>query len=1202
MKKKRLRFRSLRKIAGNQFILAMRLSFSLMFAVVLTASANTGAMSQRVNLDFKNAELSEVFRSLEAQTGYMVIYSADKLNADQTRISARMKNVELSQALDALLKDMPYTYTIEDQSVLIIPAPAKTAQAPGQMTVSGRVTDTNGHPLVGVTVVVVGTTTGAATDGDGRFSFNTARRDNIILRFSFIGKKNVDIAYVGQTNLVVRMEEATSEIEQVVVTGYQTIAREKVTGAVTTISADELAERYTPNILDNLEGRVAGLMVYNGGMQIRGTGSIYADRDPLLVIDGMPVEGKIEDINPYDIESVTVLKDAAAAAIYGARASNGIIVITTKRARQIGKVDVDVSVNYTVYEKRNVDYHDNFYMNPSEQVAMEMKTWQSYFFDDPSTSANAITNTETAMTSGYYGSTTPVKYAYYQLAKGNINQSQFDALMEQYKNNNFAKEYSDNILKNRFLQQYNVAVRNRTDNFTSNLVLNYRRDNSGIIEAFNDRFSAFYKGGYEMTKWLTINFGAEVAFAKEKENNSSVAANPFNVPSYMSLLNNDGSYNYYSASLSDIYHTQWETESGLLFNGFNHLDEIENGYDETLTKRLNARLQAELVFKIIDGLTANTQFVYEAERLNESSYSQADSYVMRMMRNAYTTKVSEGVYNYLIPEHGGKLATTNTRGDYWTARGQLNFNRVFADKHSIDFLAGLEFRQTFSKGTNGLLMGYDDQLQSHSTLSINYPALNALTYGTFYGNRYPVKQFFYTPYMSNAIGPVREQQHRYASGYANLTYTYNNRYNLFGSYRSDYADVYGLDTKFRGKPLWSVGASWNIDREDFIGSVSWIDMLKLRFSYGVTGNIYQGATSYLTATTGTINSTTGQPISVVSSPPNPELKWEQTATTNVGVDFYMFENRVRASIDWYYKKGTDIFANKLLEDSKGFASMAMNAAHLRNNGIELTLGIDWFRAKSAKGFSWTTSGTFAYNKNEITKVDTPATRAYELVSTPYKVGYPVSALFSYRFAGISDDGVDFLYWKGDPTGLTDDVKVTTVWSNSPNIPEILLFSGQSDPKYSVSMENKFRFQNFTLNVMMVYYGGHKMRLRQVGQGAKYSMPYGTIDVAYQNSWTPTNTDTTVPGYGQYAGNSTSAEYQMLDLFVHSGDFIKIRNIVLGYDVPTAFLSKIGLTRATLNFQIDNPKPLYIANKHGIDPETGRLRKQTSYIFGLNISF
>lgn len=1166
----------------------MKLNLWLLL-ICLNLSATVHSQQMKVSLELEEVSLADFFKAVKQKTGYSFLYNSRILEG-KGNISLHVSDEMLDQLLFQVLDRNGLTYTLQENVIVVT---TKQAQSADRLTVRGTVRDATGRPVPGVTVLVKGTSFGVATDNDGKYTLTFPRMESSpVLIFSFVGMETREVPYTGRETVDVVMKDAESEIDEIVVTGYQKIAREKVTGAVTTISAADLAERYTPNLLDNLEGRVAGLMVYNGGMQIRGTGSIYAERSPLLVIDGLPVEGSIEDINPYDIESVTVLKDAAAAAIYGARASNGILVITTKRAsRSTGKIDVDVSVNFTVYEKRNVDYHDNFYMNAREQVDAEMANWQNYFFDDPTTSVSAVNGTESSITSGYF-SISPIQYAYYQLASGAMNQSQFDNLMEEYRNNDFAKEYSRHILRNRILQQYNVAVRSASERFSSSLVLNYRHDNNGIIKSGEDKFTAFYKGTYDMARWLTVNFGVNTAFGKETENSNSFATNPFNVPAYQSLLKPDGSYNNYSygGSLSNHLNALHETEPGLRSNHFNHLQEMD--YGQRNTRQLNARLQGELLFKVMEGVTVNTQFIYEAERYNRSTYLEAESYVVRTMRNAYTQISATGTYTYLIPEHGGMLTTRDTRGDYWTARGQVNFNRAFG-KHNIDFLAGLEFRQTYSKGTNGLLMGYDDQLQSHATFSVDYPFLESYTYSNVYGGQYPARQFYYSPYIASGISPVREQRHRYASGYANLTYTYNNRYNLFGSFRSDYADIYGLDTKFRGKPLWSVGASWNIDREAFMKKASPVDMLKLRVSYGVTGNIYQGATSFLTATTGTINSLTGQPISVVSSPANPELKWEQTATINVGADFALLRNRVRGSIDWYNKKGTDIFANKLLEDSKGFASMAMNAASLINNGVEVTLTADWFRAPQQGGFSWTTSATFSHNKNEITEVDTPATRAYELISTPYKKGYPVSALFSYDYAGLAEDGSKAMYWQNDT------VKSSTIASA---IPDALVFSGQSDPQYTFGMENRFRYRHFSLNVMMVYYGGHKQRMRQIGEMPKSSMGNGLIDVARLDSWTPTNTDTDIPGMGQYGHSSTSSEYQSSSLFVHSGDFLKIRNIVLGYDLPHNLLSKVGFSHAALRFQIDNPKALYIANDVGVDPETGGIRKQTSYIIGLNISF
>lgn len=308
-----------------------------------------------------------------------------------------------------------------------------------------------------------------------------------------------------------------------------------------------------------------------------------------------------------------------------------------------------------------------------------------------------------------------------------------------------------------------------------------------------------------MKKWLTVNFGINGILAKAKKSNSKYATDPFNVPSYYRLLKDDGSYNYYSCDFND-YYTLDDENPALRSMNFNHLEELD--HDKTTTDRRNMRYQGELIFKVIDGLSINTQLIYETERLNESSYSDVDSYTMRFLRNIYTLqKGTEGsyTYEYMIPESGGKLATVDTRGDYWTARTQLNFRRTVADKHAVDLLAGFEFRETRSKGTKGLLLGYDDQLQTQSTTNVNFTDLSNYQYTTFFVAGYPAREWAYLEYIEPTIDMVQEEYHRYASGYANITYTYDNRFNLFASFRKDYADLFGANAKFRGRPLWSVG-------------------------------------------------------------------------------------------------------------------------------------------------------------------------------------------------------------------------------------------------------------------------------------------------------------------------------------------------------------------------------------------------------------
>lgn len=1059
---------------------------------------------------------------------------------------------------------------------------------------SGIVTDRNGTPLIGASVWVKNTKRGTITDSKGHYAINVKPGEE--LSFSFIGMAPQTVTYRKGNSLDIEMTEAAENtLNELVVTGYQDIKKEKMTGAVSTIRAEDLNERYATNILDNLEGRVAGLSTYGGKMVIRGTSSLYASTSPLLVVDGVPVEEKLEDLNPYDIESINVLKDAAASAIYGARASNGIIVITTKGAKKKGKLDIDFSANLTVNEKKNMDYSDNFYMNAAQQVQVESDYYHYYFFDNDGEVADPISSAKQAIAQGSnYAS--PIQYAYYQLALGNITQEQLDQTLDRLKKNNYAKEYADAIYRQQVMQQYNLSLRSRSDKFQSNLTVNYKYDNSGQINSFANQFNINYKGAYDVAKWLTATFSINGVYNKSREPGSDYNAqytNPWAMPAYESLYNEDGSsrlqYYWYSGN------AYWDgaKAKGISDLGVNLPDEFYNNTQDT--KNQHMRYHANLLFRVIKGLTLDTQFIYENDHTTTRWYANADSHLARTIRNAYAILDANGNVKYQTPETGGMLRTTNTDGEYWTGRAQANYTNTFG-RHSITALAGLEFRDTKYNGSKALMLGYDDQLQNSSTHTVDFGTLSQISNSSYYmveGGGFPAQQFVFQPYFQDGMGPVVEEHHRYASGYFNVTYTYDDKYNLFASYRKDYADVYGLNAKFRGKPLWSVGAGWNLHNESFIRELGWVNFLKLRASYGVTGNIYQGATSYMTATSTGINSYTNLPYGQVESPANPNLKWEQSRTTNIGVDFALFSNRFSGSVDFYNKIGRDIFSNRTLDPTTGFTSMFVNMASMRNRGVEVTLNGTLIQPAFRKQFGWTATVTFSYNKNVVTSVENPASLAYQLVSTPYKIGYPSSALWSYRFAGISDvEGEKGeTLWYIEDGGKSHNASTRSI--------DILEYSGQTEPKTEVGMSHRFTWNGFSLNLFMVYYGGHKMRA--LAEEETFKVGSGSpLPSYFLNAWTPEH-PTNTPGIGRYASTSLGSEPSYSDISVRDADFIKIRNIVLSYALPQEWLQKFGVNRMSLSFQIDNPKYLWVKNKVHVDPETLGIRNPSSFIFGLNIN-
>ena len=1145
--------------------------------------------NQKVTIVSKSMTVKQFFAEVKKQTGLNFIYSTD-LAAKLPHITVNATNRPLRQVLDEVMNKVNCRYEIEGNIVTI------TRRMAGERVrnVSGVVTDESGDPLIGVSVCIDDSKVCTITDSKGFYTLKVPA-NACSLKFSYLGMSNAELRLgSGKAPLSRSIQMVTdNQLSDVVVTGYQEISKPKMTGSVTTITASKLDERYTTNIMNNLEGRVAGLSTYNGKMTIRGTSSLYAETSPLLVVDGVPVEGSIDDLNPYDIESVNVLKDAAANAIYGARASNGVIVITTKNAKKAGKIDIDFSANLTVYEKKNVDYADNFYMTPAQQVDTEANYWDYYFFNNDGEVDNPISSTAQSISQGR-SAVTPIQYAYYQRAKGEISEAELQSQLDALKKNNYAKDYANAVYKQRVMQQYNLSLRGRSDKFTNNLTLNYKYDNSGLINHFANQFNAQYKGSYEVAKWLTASFTLNGIYSKQREagyDYNGSYANIWAQPAYMPFYNADGSvkgqHYWYDGDDYMTFDSPFEDLSS------NPVDEY---YKNTqTTRRQYMRYHGDLLFKIIDGLTANAQFVYESNRNTVDWMASQDSHVMRTMRNAYYYQTADGTIKNYVPTTGGMLRTTNTNGRYWTARGQLNYSKTFG-KHDIMAIAGLEFRETKQTGSKALLLGYDDQLQTSSTHTIDFATLSTLKYAPYFfgaSGGYPASQFVFNPYIKEGMGIVTEQHHKYASGYFNLTYTYDEKYNVFASFRKDYADVYGLNAKFRGTPLWSVGAGWLIHNEDFMKDNKWINFLKLRASYGVTGNIYQGATSYMTASSGSLNSLTNLPYGTIESPANPNLKWEQSRTTNIGIDFGLLDNRLRGSIDYYNKVGKDIFSNRTLDPTTGFTSMFVNMASMRNRGIELQVTYDWFRAATRKGWSWTTNFTMSHNKNVITSVENPSTRAYQLTDNPYVEGYPSSALWSYRFAGISDQKGE----KGQTLWYIEDGgKSHNASSKSTSIME---YSGQSEPKVIMGMDNSVRWNGFSFSILMAYYGGHMMRA--LAETETFGVPATAINSYFLNAWTPEN-PTNTPGIGRYASTAVGSEPGYSDISIHHADFLKIRNIVFGYDFPQQWIKHLGMNRLTLRFQIDNPKYLWVANSVHVDPETLGLRNPSSFIFGLNVNF
>lgn len=1150
-----------------------------------TISVYSQDVKDKISFELKKQSLDKGLQLVGQLSKFRMSYTLQQV-APYTELNIPKKTRTVEETLNLLLEGTNLTYSVINKNIVLevkkISQKEESSITPEHHVIQGIVTNLKNESLPGTIVKIKGTSKGTMTDSNGEYRLEGVGPDTTLV-FSLIGYKEREEKIRDRYIINTVLQENFLQLNQIVVTGYQNVNKEKVTGSISTISRNELEQKNVVNLLDNLEGRVSGLIYYNGTPTIRGVGTLQASTNVLIVVDGLPIEGSVEDLNPYDIERVTVLKDAAATAIYGARASNGVIVITTRNAGNSSKTSVEFSSNFSYFQKP--DYTNYHYMTPSQQVDFESK-YYNYWFNSGSlgTTAGMINTFEANVESG--APVTPVQYAHYQLAKGNITASEFDSRLTALKKNDFVKQYRKNVLSNQLIQQYNLAVRSGGQKTQSNLILNYTHDNTGVINAYNQKLNLFYKGIYTPVQWVSINYGVNSVIGKNRTHYNTEATNPFNVPSYYNLLESNGSRSYYSLEDFNIYssyNTLFDQQDALYSLKFNHLDELERDYKTTNSR--NTRYFVNFDLKPLQGLTIKPQFQYEDNSTEMSVYSEFESYSMRHLINTFTTR-SSNTYTNLIPA-SGRYITSNTGQQSYTARGQIDYEKNLG-KNEFLVLVGTEFRQVRTHVKSGALFGYDDQLQVESTATIDYKSIQKLTRAFWSNYVYPSIEYSKVDLFSTS-----DITHRYASGYANFTYTYDKKYNMFGSYRKDYADLFGGDKKYKGRPLWSTGASWLLSEADFMKNLGFKDYLKIRMSYGVTGNIATNYTSQLTATLQGRNPITGEPIANVTSPPNSKLRWEKTSTTNIGFDFAFLGNSLQGSLDWYQKKGSDLLATKRLDATQGFTTMIINNGNMRNNGVELSLKYDWLPSYSENSLAWTTSLVMSYNKNKITHVDeietTPATLAG---SGAFRVGNPVNSLYSYQYRGLDETGL--------PQWLLSDGTLTTSSIPSTDI-DAVVFSGGIDPTTNISLTNDIRYRNFGLSVFVVYYGGHYLRDNPPLLYNK--LEYGALPNYLLNSWTPDNTDTDIPGFGEYYQEAANANPMVYaDHWVKHADFLKIRNIILTYNMPQQLAQKIGAKMIRLRFQVDNPNIIWTRDKLSIDPETLGLRIPTSYILGLNVNF
>ena len=1047
----------------------------------------------------------------------------------------------------------------------------------GKRLLRGTVTDENGEPLMGVSVSADGSTPLTVTDADGKFSVPMPANATQ-LTFTYVGMATQTINIGQRSNFHIAMSAGEQALKDVVVTGYQTISRERTTGSFNVVTPEKLKGKLQTSILARLEGMVPGMMQQNGALYIRGMSTLNGGANaysPLFVVDGLPFEGDINSINPATIKSITVLKDAAAASIYGARAANGVVVISTIDAKGENKATIryDASVKFT--PKPDMDY-----LNLMD--TREMMDLREYGFKFNSIPYAMIPP-------NYY--LDPVSELLYKHRDGLIDEQTFQDGMNKYRNLNNRKQLEDFYTQTGIEHQHNLSLSGGNDINRYVFTLNYLGNRFNARYNQLQRYGATLRDNIKLTSWLNAEAALTINYnSTQSDRGMGTYADMYrNQPSYTMLKDENG-----NPLNVPTYKSEWEmkrlTELGLKDE---HYSPITNRREERYDSKENYyRLMLGLNLKIMKGLNFDVRFQTEnsADKTVEI-HSERSYYVRNMINDAAQYNPATKKLTLNVPE-GAQYSESRGDADSYTLRAQLNFNRDFGP-HSITALAGGERRRTKTTNTSIYYMGFNE-----STLA--YKPIDPTALTNVKGTESLAGNFSWSFTGNNWINEI---ENRYVSFYANAAYAFDSKYNLTASIRVDQSNLFGTDPRYQYRPLWSVGGAWHIAKERFLaGRLSWLNALTLRATYGIGGNVPRGASPYVTLKAAQYNPWSKDFMAEIKSPPNYTLRWEKTATTNLGLDFSVLNNRLSGSIEVYRKHSTDLLAQRDADPTLVFKQLTLNYGNMTNKCIEVSLNSVNLQTRNLR---WTTGLNFGYNKNMLDDVEdsNPNVHSYTSGFAAVK-GHPLGAIFSFQYAGLSPtDGTPRYYVEG---GSKTEAQVSNLSD--------LVYSGTRHPTYSGSFSNTIAYKDFELSFMLMFYGGNVLRTEPAPFVSEPSHlnPNKEMRNIWRQPGDERNPDAT-PAFTGYALDLATMRHPWYaaDRHVFKADYAKLRHLSLTYRVPQQLVAKCGLSQLAFTLQGQNLLS-WSANKYGVDPEalgtTGygwgmrTIPTPATWAFGLSATF
>jgi len=1130
----------------------MKLTTIILVTAILQVSAN--AFSQKVTLNEKNAPLTKVFEKISDQTGYDFLVSSENLKQSKG-VTINVKNEELKSVLDKIFAGQPLNFVIQEKMVVVSKKETVTTNKDkmginGPIVISGTVTDTTGKPLSGATIKIKGTSKITVTNSQGTFSVDAQEGDEI--EVSFIGYEYYSFKVKSNDlpqRVILHLGASKLNEVSVVSTGYQDIPQERATGSFTLIDNKTLNRAVSPDLLSRLNGVANGLLIDKNapsGFSIRGRSTLFANATPLIVIDNFPYDGDINSINPNDIESVTLLKDAAAASIWGVRAGNGVIVIITKKGRLNSKPTVSFNANLTIGDKPNLKYQPQLTSSQYIDVEKYLLSQGQYYqlYND-------------------YSLISPVVAILNQQQLGQITTAQANQQLSALGNIDDRDQLSQYFYRKSVSQEYHFNISGGGQNQTYYFSGGYDYNLPNTVALSNSRVTLKANNTYRfLDNKLTLS--TDINFIKSQTTND----NPSNYnPIYpyqqvadangkpLDVLNNN--------SLRTAY-TDTAGAGKLLNWKYRPLDELRNKTSSSTNNQTDYRLLFGINYKIFKSLSASINYQYESIDTKGATDFGRQSFYVRNLINTYSQiNSTTGVVTQQIPNGDVyQPSFANYQANY--GRGQLNFSQVFNTKHEINAIAGFEVRSDETKSNSTILYGYDPATETSGLVP------NTTTFLSYFG---PGANSFRlgNPNILNSL------TNRYISYYANASYIYDKRYVISGSYREDESNLFGVKANQKGVSPWSTGIAWNLDKETFF-KTNWLSTLKLRATYGYNGNVDQSLSAYLTAMTRGANPISSNVnYSTVVNPPNDALRWERVKNINIGADFSTNNERISGSIEYYIKNGLDLIGTSPIAPQEGVFTFTGNSADTHTNGIDLQIN-----SVNIDGpFKWITNFIFNHVTDKVTTYKQPPGVNSNLVGASYGLtplaGYPINSIFAFKWNGLDNTGA--------PQGVLNGVKSIDYTSilNSTNVADLDFF-GSALPTTFGSFRNTFSYKSIELSVNISYKLNYYFRRSSLNNSSLYNGSFQQAD--YDQRWQKAGDEltTNVPSL-IYPGDFNRDElYQYSSILVNRADQIRLQDIQINYTFGKAKNKPFPFSDLNIYIYANNLGILWRANKYGLDPD------------------